>query len=350
MQQLFDIQALLLEQFNQLDFFQRRCFDEIALNNRITGLLGARGIGKTTFLLLKALEHGALEQKALYISADSYYLLNTPLIELVDKLYKETDVRLLCIDEVQKYHNWNQELKNIFDTYRDFKVLFTGSSMIDLVRAKYDLSRRVTMYHLHGLSFREYLAFSQNISLPVIVLDDLLNNHQSLDQEYSIPQVLKHFNDYCRVGYYPFFKELKLEQEKFQAIENAVQKTIYEDIATLHSLKTSTMLTIEKLYKFVVNSQPGEHSAFKLSNVLSKDFSSITEYLQMLEQAGLIRFVYARKSGKTMLRSPAKMMPENTNLIFSSFLPQNLDEVRGKVRETFVINHLHNSNHQHFLQ
>jgi len=344
-EQLFAIQSLLIDEFLEGRFYQRTCFENLTYDNRLTGIVGSRGVGKTTFLLQQATLKGAKEKKALYVTADSYYLLDFPLIELVDKLYKETDVRLLCIDEIQKYPNWNQELKNISDTYRNFRVLFTGSSMIDLIKAKYDLSRRATMHHLYGFSFREYLEFIHQQTLPIITLEDLLHHHEKIVGEFKIPGILKIFNDYLRIGYYPFFTELKQDNEKFQAIESSVQKTIYEDIANSYTLKTNTLLIIEKLYKYVVGSLPGEMSAYKLANALGKDYESVTEYLRILEQAGLIRFLHTEKAGKALLRNPSKMYPENSNLIYSAALSQTPDQIKGKVRETFIMNQLKNSGH-----
>lgn len=345
MEQLFEIQNLLLAQFEQTTFYPRHSFERLTYDNYLTGIVGSRGIGKTTFLLQQTALKGAREKKSLYISADNYYLLQAPLIELVDKLYKETDVRLLCIDEIQKYPNWPQELKNISDTYKSFRVLFTGSSMIDLVKAKYDLSRRSTMHHLYGFSFREYLEFTQDVNLPKLTLEEVLKDHEKIAFDLKIPGVLKFFNEYLRIGYYPFFTGLTLDIEKYQAIEHAVQKTIYEDIATSCSLKSPTLLIIEKLYKYVLGSLPGETSAYKLANALGKDYESVTEYLKILEQAGLIRFVESDKSGKAQLRHIAKMYPDNSNLTYSAYLPQSPDVIRGKVRETFVVNQLKNTNH-----
>ncbi len=346
MERLFAIQNMLINQFQQSTFYPRLCFNNITYDNRITGIIGARGIGKTTLLLQQAIAKGAIHKKALYISADNYYLLNTPLIELVDSLYTETEVRLLCVDEIQKYPNWNQELKNIYDMYPDFRILFSGSSMIDLIRAKYDLSRRVTIHHLHGFSFREYLEFSHKIFLPQFTLADILTNHGAITNTLETQNILKWFNDYLRIGYYPFFSEFHLDIEKFQAVENAVQKALYEDIASLYSLKTSTLSIIEKLYKYVVSSLPGEVNAYKLASALGKDFESISEYLHIVEQAGLIRFLFPDRTGKALLRNPTKMYPDNSNLIFSACLPQSPDAIQGKVRETFVVNQLKNSHHE----
>ena len=244
---------------------------------------------------------------------------------------------------MHKYQNWNQELKNISDIYRDFRILFTGSSAIDIAKAKYDLSRRVTLHHLSGLSFREYLELYLDIKLPKISLKDLLRKHIDFANEINVASILKHFKEYLQHGYYPFFRELTNDYEKYQAIENACQKTIYEDISTLHSLKTPTLMIIEKLLKYVVNSQPGELSAYKLANLLNKDFENISQYLRYLEEAGLVRALYSNKVGKPHFKNPCKMYPGNTNLIYASYLPQLQDSTIGKVRETFAVNQLQNA-------
>ncbi|MCE3237331.1 MAG: ATPase [Gammaproteobacteria bacterium] len=343
MEKLFEIQKIIIDQLKRESFYDRAFFNTITLDNKITGIVGNKGIGKTTLLLKSAIKAGAEKHQALYVSADHLYFLENKIIDLVDQLYKTTDVHLLCIDEIHKYPNWKQELKNIADIYRDFRILFSGSSAIDLIQGKYDLSRRVTLHHLHGFSFREYLEFSFNLKLPTIDFETLTKKHIAFAQALSIPQPLKHFKEYLKIGYYPFFKELSKERDKFQAIDNTTLKTIYEDIASLRSLKTPTLLIIEKLYKYVINSLPGEISSYKLANTLGKDFESIREYLYLLEQSGLIRLLYPKKSGKAYLRMPAKMYPENTNLIYASYLPVTQDSVIGKIRETFVINQLQNA-------
>jgi uncharacterized protein len=343
MEKLFDIQALILKQFSNQPFYERLIFKQISLDNQLTGIVGTRGIGKTTYLLQTALQHGAKELKALYISADNVYFLETKLIDLVDRLYKETNVRLLCIDEIQKYSQWNQELKNIYDTYMDFKIVFSGSSMIDLINSKYDLSRRVTLHHLHGFSLREYCAFYAGIELPHFSLPEIIEKHTQICQEISIPNILMYFNQYLQCGYYPFFKRFQQEQDKYQAIENTSLKAIYEDIATLHRVQSTTLATIEKIYKYVLHSLPGELNAYKLANILAKDFESVSTYLRYLQEAGLIRSIYPKKSGKALLRNPIKMFPDNTNLIYASNLPHLQDNLRGKLRETFAVNQLQNA-------
>lgn len=342
MEKLFEIQRIILAQWAEKPFYDRKIFASFAFDNNICGVVGARGIGKTTFLLKYVQDHAGLQRKALYVSADNLYFLENRLLELVDQLYKETDVTLLCIDEIHKYPNWQQELKNITDTYLNFKIIFSGSSQIDLIHGKYDLSRRVTLYPLHGLSFREYCEMTLKLTLPVFKLDQVLEKHIEITNQHNIPDCLKHFNRYLRCGYYPFCEKFSDELEIFQVMNNIVQKIIYEDIGNFHTLKTTSLLLIEKLYQFVLNTAPGELNAYKLSSQLNKDFDSISHYLRYLEQAGLIRFLYPKKSGLAFLRNPTKMYPENTNLIYAAHLPIPLDNMLGKVRETFVMNQLIN--------
>ncbi|NGX49189.1 MAG: hypothetical protein K940chlam5_00785 [Candidatus Anoxychlamydiales bacterium] len=342
MEKLFEIQRIIIEQFENQPFYHRDLFNNISMDNHVCGIIGARGVGKTTFLLKHAINSGAKKRKALYVSADNIFFLENKLIDLVDYLYKQTSTEILYIDEIHKYPNWKQELKNIVDTYPSIKIFFSGSSMIDLIQGKYDLSRRVSLYKLFGFSFREYLEFYLGKTLPKITLHDLHSSHLSIAQKLDIPRILMHFNNYLKIGYFPFFKGFVQDREKFQSLENSVQMTIYEDIATLYSLKTPTLLLIEKLYKFILNSSPGELNAFKLAKTLGKDFESISNYLKYLEQAGLIRFIFPKNSGNAYLRNPIKMYPDNSNLIYASYLPLAQDQIKGKIRETFVVNQIQN--------
>ena len=342
MEKLFEIQALLLKQYEKNTIYQRAIFKTFQFDNRLNCIIGARGIGKTTFLL-NYIAKNNLENTALYVSADNMFFLNSTLCDVVDTLYKETDIRLLCIDEIHKQEDWQQQLKNITDTYLDIKIIFTGSSQIDLIHSQYDLSRRVTLYFLHGLSFREYLEIQYQHEYPQFTMINILENHQKITTDLNEINIIKDFHRYLQVGYYPFFNIFSLDTEKFQAIHAIMQKVIYEDIALFHALKTGTLRTIEKIYKFVLSSAPGELNAYKLSNNLQKDFDSVSNYLDYLKQAGLIRFLHSNKSGQAYLRNPEKMYPENTNLLFAAFMNVSSDNLIGKARETFALNQMQNA-------
>lgn len=348
MQTLFETQRLILNDFEQLPYYERHHYGSIKLGNRVNGIVGGRGTGKTTFLLKTALELGAQEGAALYVSADNVFFLDHTLLSLASWAYKETDVATLLIDEIHKYPNWNQELKNIYDTFANLKVIFTGSSMIDIVRSKYDLSRRVTLYPMHGFSFREYLKYYHDIEVPRVSLEDLIENSIQISSKIKVPKILKHFRDYCQLGYYPFTKTLEFETDCFQAIENIAQKTIYEDISTLHNLKTASLQIIERLYKYVLSAPAGELNTNKLASRLEKDFNDVSKYLWILSEAGLIHALTINKAGKAALNTPAKILPDNSNMIYAHFLPMAEDNLRGKVRETIFVNQVVNAGHKVF--
>ena len=203
MHQLFEIQDIIIKQTLKSFHYVRNVIQNIDERVRVLGVVGTRGLGKTTYLVRNVIEAGAANGKALYVSADNLYFLDNKLIDLVDQLYKETSVRLLCIDEIHKYPNWNQELKNIIDIYQDFKIRFTGSSAIDIIYSKYDLSRRVSLVHLPGLSFREYLEFKFDYRAPIFNLNDVLTRHEECTQQLDSTSMLQHFYTYNQTGYYP---------------------------------------------------------------------------------------------------------------------------------------------------
>jgi predicted AAA+ superfamily ATPase len=341
-EQLFEIQRIILEQIENEPFLWRRQFERFTATQNVCGIVGARGVGKTTFLLHQAIRAGAKKREALYVSADNLFFLTHTLLSVAEYLYKQTNTRVLLIDEIHKYPNWKLELKNIVDTFPSIQIFFSGSSMIDLIHGKYDLSRRVILHKLSGFSFREYLEYYFQIQIAPLEMETILSSHLEIAQDLKITGVLKYFNDYLKLGYYPFFKKYTHDRDRFQALDNAVQMTIYEDIATLHALKTSSLVTIEQLYKFTLNSSPGELNASKLANALGKDFETISNYLKYLEQAGLIRFLFPASSGKAALKNPVKMYPDNTNLMYAAYLPLAQDQIRGKLRETFFVNQIQN--------
>ncbi len=348
MKKLLETQQFIIGDFKSMPYHERLHYQSIRLGNRINGIVGARGTGKTTFLLKTAIAHGVESGLALYVSADNLYFLENKLVDLAEEIVRETDITLLCVDEIHKYPNWNQELKNIYDTFAKLKVVFSGSSMIDIVKSKYDLSRRVTLYTMYGYSFREYLEYYHDIKTDIVALSELIKNHTMIAQSLNASKILKYFREYLEFGYYPYARTLENVTERFQSIENIIQKTIYEDIATLHDLKTATLQTIESLYKFVLSSLPGELNTNKLATRLHKDYNDVSKYLSYLNKAGLIHFIYSNKPGKSSLNSPVKMLPDNTNMIYAHYLPQTQDTLTGKVRETFFVNQLENAGYKLF--
>ena len=208
---------------------KRYLFSTFSLQNRLTGLVGPRGTGKTT-LLLQYIKLTIQDiDKCMYTSMDNLFFSNNTLLSFVNELYEIHGIRYLFLDEIHKYPNWNQELKNIYDSYPDLFVVFSGSSSIDLIQGSYDLSRRAVIYRLDGLSFREYLSFLGIFQSEHLDFQDLINNKSN--HELALSQIEKlrgHFQDYMQRGYYPFFLEDPdtYKQKLFRVIE----KTIFEDV------------------------------------------------------------------------------------------------------------------------
>jgi predicted AAA+ superfamily ATPase len=293
----------------------RYLFDSFNINNRMTGLIGPRGVGKTTLLLQYIKQHLYHQKNTIYVSADNFYFNSSTLYEFVDTLYKTEHITIFFFDEVHKYPNWNQELKNIYDAFPSIKVVFSGSSSIDLVKGSYDLSRRVKLYHLLGLSFREYLNFLLNLNITPIQLDDLNNGSQQFfNQVSAIPKLAGHFNDYLMKGYYPFIFE-NSDSSYYEKIIQIVEKSIYEDIAKFYRLNTENLQYFGKILHFLSIIPPGELRTHTVAKNLQINDKTVDHYFEILRAMGLVRDVCPFIQGNQALRKTNKKFIDNTSLL-----------------------------------
>lgn len=315
----------------------RYLYPKFHLRNRLTGLVGPRGVGKTT-LLLQYIKNELLQEKnCFYFSADLVYFQQANLLEFVNDLHRKEGYQIIFIDEIHKYRGWDQELKNIYDAFPSLKIVFSGSSMLDLVSGSYDLSRRAKLYHLSGLSFREYLNFSQNLSLPPFSLDELLKEHKSVE----LPKILTYFENYLAQGYYPFvFEDPHSYHEKTSRI---IEKTIFEDIANFYNLKTPNLHYFKKILVFLASIPPGELNIQNLAQNLQIDHKTTQHYLQILREVGLVRELPPFAKGSSVLKKPSKYFLNNTTLMHT--MQQYVAEpiLKGTERELFFIQSLENA-------
>lgn len=321
--------------------YYRQFYQSFVLDNRFAGVVGARGVGKTTFLLQYLREQYGTTEKGLYISADHLYFSDHTLLDTAESFVKYHDGELLCIDEVHKYKNWNQELKNIYDSFPRLKVIFSGSSSIDLIKGKYDLSRRVILHHMHGFSFREYLEIQTSRAYPALTLE------QVLSPNFKIPTIIKqtnkllgHLHDYWQKGYYPTAQTLPTQSVYYQTIVNGIDKTIYEDITSFYALKTKNLDALKKLVYFFATSEPGSLSINRLASTIGKDHATISEYIQILRDTGLLRFLLNDKYGHALVRNAEKIYLNNTNLLYAVNHTIGKTTHLGSVRELFAISSL----------
>ena len=319
----------------------RYLYHSFAPAGRLTGLVGPRGVGKTT-LLLQFIKNKINPAQAFYFSADHIYFNKVTIWEFVENLYEEEDIKLIFIDEIHKYNNWNQELKNIHDSFPRIKIVFSGSSSLDLIAGSHDLSRRAVIHHMKGFSFREYLNFSTNENLPVIKFSDIVDNPAEISQKTaSIPRIKGHFKTYLRQGYYPFVFEDG--QHFFTRLENIINKTIFEDIANYYNLKTANLHYFHKILSFLATIPPGRTSINNLAGNLGIDGKTTLHYVHILHDTGLARILPPCRRGARRLRSPEKIFPANTTLLqaLCEALGQNVD--MGVMRELAFVSALADS-------
>jgi hypothetical protein len=308
--------------------FKRYLYDKVSWDSRMIGIIGARGVGKTT-MVLQYIKENLDSKKALYVSADDMYFGENRLFDLADDFYKNAG-EYLFIDEIHKYSNWSQELKNIYDSFPALKIVFTGSSVLDILRGSADLSRRAIIYKLHGLSFREYLKLYHNYETEIYSLEQIVNNEVRLT---DITHPLPLFNDYLKRGYYPFGLENDLDLRLGQIIV----QTLETDIPQYANLNVGTSRKLKRLLSIIAESVPFKPNFSKLSGIIGVSRNSLDDYFLYMEKAGLIGQLRNETSGIRGLGKVDKVYLENTNIIYN--LVGDKANI-GNIRETFFFNQM----------
>lgn len=315
--------------------FKRSLMNQIHWDARLIGIKGARGVGKTTLLLQYIKENLPIDETTLYVSLDNIWFAENKLSTLTDTFVKKGG-KYLFLDEVHKYPNWSQELKNIYDDYPELKVVFTGSSLLEILNARADLSRRAVVYTLQGLSFREYLGLKTGLNLPVLGLEQLLGNHFPIAREINNQlKPLQYFEGYLKTGYFPFF--LEVPELYYQRIEEVINMTLEIELPLLRKVEVSYISKLKQLLQILSESVPFIPNVSKLSERIGVNRNTFITYLYYLQEANLTRNLYKDASGITQLQKPDKIYLENTNFQFA-LAPSNTEI--GAVRETFLANQL----------
>ena len=315
--------------------FKRYLFERIDWNSRLIGIKGARGTGKTTLILQKMAELGINAPKAVYLTLDDLYFTNHTLTETVESIYKLGGVSVY-LDEVHKYKGWAREIKNLYDRYENLRIVFSGSSIIDIAREEGDLSRRAVLYELFGLSYREYLEMEAGMKTPRLNLGEILQSSPLIKNrfpEYFRP--LERFADYLEYGYYPYFRDdyktyrVRMQQVIRMIVENDLGGISGYDVRNSH--KMLQLLTV------VSGSVPFKPNISKLADKIGISRNSLLNYLQLLERARLVNFLYPPNQGISLLQKPEKLYLQNPNLAFALATEQ---PDMGSLRETFALSQL----------
>jgi predicted AAA+ superfamily ATPase len=315
--------------------FTRYLYDNIAWNNRLIGIVGAKGTGKTTLILQYLKQNFSNSDKALYASLDNLWFAQHSLLELADMFHSYGGTHLF-LDEVHRYADWAREIKNIYDSYPTLHIVFTGSSMLEIFQASVDLSRRAISYELKGLSFREFLKFDGKIDLPVLPLGEILKNHRTI-ANHIIAQIkiLPPFKHYLEYGYYPYYKE---DIPTYPVrVAMSINKTFDEDLPAIEPIAYATIAKLKKLLAVIAGMVPFQPNIASLSGNVELNRNILVKYLYLLDKAGLINCISDDKISLEKLSKPDKIYLENTNIISALALGnQNI----GNIRETFFANQL----------
>lgn len=308
--------------------FHRYMYDQVSWQSRMFGLVGPRGVGKST-MILQYIKKNRDSSNILYIAADHLYFSTHTLVDTVDEFVKEGGNQIF-IDEIHKYENWSRELKIIYDTYHNLKVGFTGSSILDIYKGFSDLSRRAPIFTMQGLSFREYLALFHEIYTPVYTLDEILQHKAALE---AVSHPLPLFRDYLQKGYYPFANEGYYEMR----LRQIINQTMEVDIPQYSHMNSSTGRKLKKLLAVIAQSVPFKPVMESLGAVIGVSRNVLPDYFLYMEQAGMIGQLRNDTGGIRGLGKVEKVYLDNTNLAY--ILGHESTDI-GNIRETFFYNQM----------
>ncbi|WP_315358760.1 AAA family ATPase [Prevotella nigrescens] len=312
---------------------RRMLMDEIDWNDRMIGIKGTRGVGKTTFLLQYAKEKfGANDRKCLYINMNNFYFQERGIADFAGEFYRGGG-KVLLIDQIFKQPNWSYELRKCYDSYSGLKIAFTGSSVMRLKEENPELNGIVKSYNLRGFSFREFLNYMSGHNFPSYSLDDIIKNHEEITRQI-LPKVspLKYFQDYIHHGYYPFFLENRNYSENLLKTMNMMTEV---DILLIKQIELKYLTKIKKLFYLLALEGPKSPNISNLAKEINTSRATVMNYIKYLSDSRLINIIYT--VGQEFPKKPAKVIMNNSNLIYAIY-PIHVEQ--QDVMETFFVNAL----------
>jgi predicted AAA+ superfamily ATPase len=319
----------------KIDTSKKRYFyNELENNEKLLAIIGARGVGKTTALLQYLINSSLKANEKLYISAD--WIDGEKLFDIAESFYKE-EGKLLIIDEIHKYPNFEKELKMIYDIL-DIKIIISGSSALSINHSKADLSRRMLLKEVKGMSFREFLNFKYNLNLKSISLEEIINDHINISDEMlnkiKKPSILPDFKKYLEVGYYPFFFQNEDIDSYLLKLKETINVVLEVDIPAISNIKFTTIRKFKKLIEYICVSHPFKPNMQELLSKIDMPKTAYSEaynYLELLQKAKILRLIKSVDKKDAILTKPEKIYLNNPNL-HSCYC--NTQEI-GSIREVF---------------
>ena len=333
MESVYRISAQLIEK-TSTDII-RYLFDKIQWEDRLIVIKGARGVGKTTIMLQYIKLKIADRRKALYVSLDNIWFTAHTLVELAD-YHNAHGGEYLFLDEVHRYPNWSIEVKNIYDSYPDMHIVFTGSSLLEIDNSIADLSRRCVIYEMHGLSFREFLNFEGEHFDKVYSLSEIIKSHYEIAAQITTKsKVLPKFEKYLKRGYYPYYRRSS-EITYLTKVQQVVNTIIDNDIPAVTEIEYASLKKAKQLLVILAETVPYTLNIQSLCTMMQIGRNQLMRLFDLLDRAGVIRMIYSEDKGLKQLVKPEKIVFGNTNIMDA--LSENVET--GTVRETFFANQL----------
>lgn len=313
--------------------FQRYLINRLPWERQLIGIKGSRGVGKTTMILQYIKSRYQQSEKAIYVSLDDMYFAENSLLEFADEFVSKGGEHLF-VDEVYKYPNWSVELKNIYDYHPKLRVVFTGSSLLEILNSRADLSRRALVFNLQGLSFREFLLFRHNIRTDSLSFEDVLSNHTEIALDISNKfKPLAYFDEYLKTGYFPFFEgNRSLYYNQLQEVVNMILEI---ELPLLRNTDISIVSKIKQLLLIISRSVPFKPNISSIADKVNVTRKTILDYITYLNDAGILSLIYKDSHGVSLLQKPEKIYLDNTNLAY--MLADDTPNI-GNIRETFFLN------------
>lgn len=341
----YSLSQLYLTTHNEA--YRRNTLPDTLFSNRLSVLVGQRGVGKTTLIvqhLLSLVQEDVLNPKILYVPADHFLLGNVSLYEIAEH-FGQLGGEVIAFDEIHKYAHWSSELKSMYDTFPSLQIIASGSSALEIYKGSHDLTRRAIVHEIVGFSFREYLELSLGTHFEAYSLETLLQQHESFSRdivhqlENQHQKVLVQFKQYLKTGYYPYAHELKDPKLYWITLEQNIHTTIDSDLSAIFpALTGASIRKLKQLLSFIASAVPFVPNLQKLKQLLHiGDERTLKNYLKYLEDARLIRQLKAASSKLQQLEIPEKIYLDNPNQLYAI---SNERENRGTVRELFFLNML----------
>lgn len=314
--------------------FYRYLYDKIEWDDRLIAIKGARGTGKTTMMLQYMKQKFGTDRRAVYASLDDMFFSRHPIQEFVEYHYTHGGVSI-CLDEVHKHPDWQTVIKNLYDSYPDLQIIYSGSSMLQLDSKQGDLSRRQAVYELSGLSFREFLEFEGLYKAEPVSLEQLLSDHERLSSEVVANlKIIPAFQKYLQMGYYPFYKEVKGNLQ--QRLSEMARQIIEVDMPAIEDIKYSTIEKTKRMLMVLASNVPQTPKMTDLYRELETDREQGLKMLQSLCRSGLLQLLRYDSQKLKKLSKPDKILIDNPNMYYT--LSSSADT--GSVRESFFCSQL----------